>query len=272
MRILIRTSKWAIWARRLGSFALPLAVIPIFLHRDRLITSADFHIIELVAAGFALLALILAMGAFARLWVTGDQGWARATFGLIFSLICLLPMAFVAWLAFHYPATTDVSTSTGTPLPLVSSTGRVLTAADRAEIEADFPNARTRSYPIEAGQMFEIVEQLAAANGWEPRARRAPTTPLDTGTFNGIATTLLGWRDEVAVRVQGTPSGSDVDMRSAAMHAWSDLGENGRRIEQFLLALDARITLMLRDAPQTPAPAPETDTAAPAVTEDETPG
>jgi hypothetical protein len=267
MRILIRTSKWAIWARRLGSFALPLAIIPVFMHRERLITSADFHIIELVAAAFALFALILAMGAFARLWVTGDQGWARAAFGLVFALICLIPMAFVAWLALHYPAVGDVSTSARTPLPLVSSTGRVLTEADHAEIAAAFPNALTRSYPIEAEQMFEIVEQLAAANGWEPRARRAPTTPLDVGTFNGIATTLLGWRDEVAIRVQGTPSGSDVDMRSSPIHGWSDLGENGRRVEQFLLALDARITLMLRDAPQTPAPAAENDAAAPAETD-----
>lgn len=272
MRILIRTSKWAIWARRLGSFALPLAIIPVFLHRERLISSADFHIIELVAGGFALLALVLALGAFARLWVTGDQGWARATLGLAFSLICLIPMAFVGWLALTFPTVTDVSTDFVDRPPLVSSTGRVLTAADQAALEAAFPNARSRSYPIAAQQLFDIVEQLALTNGWEPRARRAPTTPLDTGALNAIATTLLGWRDEVVLRVRGTATGADVDMRSAATHAWSDLGENGRRIEQFLIALDGRITLMLRDAPQTPAAPTESEGAAPPVTDDETPG
>jgi hypothetical protein len=35
MRILIRTSKWAIWARRFGSLALPLAAIPVLMHRER---------------------------------------------------------------------------------------------------------------------------------------------------------------------------------------------------------------------------------------------
>ena len=269
MRILIRTSKWAIWARRLGSFALPLAIIPVFLHRERIISSDDFHIIELVAAGFALLALVLALGAFARLWVTGDQGWSRATIGMFFALVCLAPMAFVLWLAFHYPSVTDVSTDFSRPPALVTVVSKIATPEQRAELEAAFPNARTRTYPIAAEQMFGIIEQLGAANGWEPRARRAPTHPLDEGNLNAIATTLLGWRDEVSVRVLGTASGTTVDMRSAAAHGWHDLGENGRRIEAFLLALDQRITLMLRDAPQTSAAPAEPESATPEVQEDE---
>src|SRR6218665_2474858 len=115
MRILIRTSKWAIWARRFGSVGVPLAAIPIFLHRERFISSADFHVIELIAMGVALLALLLALGAFARLWVTGDQGWARATTGLFFALICLAPLGFVASLALRYPAVPDVSTDFADP-------------------------------------------------------------------------------------------------------------------------------------------------------------
>jgi hypothetical protein len=269
MRILIRTSKWAIWARRFGSFAVPLAIIPIFLHREKIITTTDFHTIELVAMAIAVLAFGLALGAFGRLWITGDQGWARATMGLFFSLVCLAPLAFILSLTLRFPAVADVSTDQAQPLTLVSAIGRVQTPADRAAVEAAFPNARGRSYPIEAMQMFTIVEQLAAARGWEQLVRRAPQTVLDHGELNLIATTLLGWRDEVAIRVEGNPQGSTVDMRSASTHAWHDLGENGRRIEEFLLALDTRITLMLRDAP-IPAAAPESDTGeTPKVTQEE---
>ena len=269
MRILIRTSKWAIWARRLGTFALPLAIIPVFLHRERIISSDDFATIELVAGGFALAALVLALGAFVRLWITGDQGWYRATVGMVFALICLAPMAFVLWLAFHYPSVTDVSTDFARPPALVTVISRIATPEQRAELEAAFPNARTRTYPIAAEQMFDIVEQLGAASGWEPRARRAPTHALDEGDLNAIATTLLGWRDEVAVRVLGTAAGTMIDMRSAAAHSWSDLGENGRRIEAFLLALDQRITLMLRDAPQTAGAPTEPEPASPEVQDEE---
>ena len=86
MRILVRTSQWAIWARRIGSFAIPLAVIPVFMHRSGAIASSAFEVTEAVAVGFALLAFILSVGAFARIWTTGDRGWGRAVTGLLLSL------------------------------------------------------------------------------------------------------------------------------------------------------------------------------------------
>ncbi|MHB1109867.1 MAG: DUF1499 domain-containing protein [Devosia sp.] len=260
MRILIRTSKWAIWARRCGSLALPLAVIPVFMHRERLITSVDFHIIEVIAMGVAALALFLAVGAFARLWVTGDQGWGKATIGLFFSLLCLGPLAFILALALRYPPVSDVTTDFTRPPGLVSQVQtRPWTPEERQAIEIAFPNARTRTYPIEAPQIYALAAQLVDAWGWEPRARREPQTPLAEGQINAVATTLLGWRDEVAIRITGDARGSVVAMRSTALHGIHDLGENGRRIEDFLAALDNQITLMMRDAPLAPAPEPATE-------------
>lgn len=268
MRILIRTSKWAIWARRFGSLALPLVVIPIFLHRERLITSNDFHIIELIALGVACLALLLAFGAFVRLWITGDQGWGKAVIGLLFSLLCLAPAAYLLAEAARYPAPTDITTNFRRPPGLVSQTlAREPTAADIPAIEAAFPNARDRTYPIDAAAMFELVTGLVEARGWEPRARREPQTPLAEGQVNSIATTLLGWRDEVSIRIQGDPQGSTVSMRSAALHAGPDFGENGKRIEEFLTALDDRVTISLRNVPAptgADAEADQSDAEAPA--------
>lgn len=255
MRILIRTSKWAIWARRFGSLALPLAVVPVFMHRERFITSADFHLVELVAMGVAALALVLAVGAFARLWVTGDEGWGKAAMGLLLSLVCLVPLGIVLALAASYPPVTDVTTDFERPPGLVSQVEtRPWTAEERAALEAAFPNARTRTYPVEAPQIYAVAAQLAEEKGWELRARREPQSALAEGQINAIATTLLGWRDEVAIRVSGTPEGSAVAMRATALHGLHDLGENGRHIEDFLAALDDRITRLLRDVPVAPAP------------------
>jgi hypothetical protein len=264
MRILIRTSKWAIWARRFGSLALPLAIVPVFMHRERMILSSDFHVIEFVAIGVAALGLILALGAFIRLWITGDLGWGKAVTGLLLSLIVLAPAGFLLSQAMRYPAISDVTTDFARPPGLVSQTpAPPTTSASRPVIEATFPNARNRSYPIEAGQMFGLVSTLVETRGWEQRARREPQTPLAEGQINSIATTLLGWRDEVVIRVSGSAAGSTIAMRSAALHAGPDFGENGRRIEEFLAALDQRVTEMLRNAPlapaepEEPAPAPE---------------
>lgn len=263
MRILIRTSKWAIWARRFGSLALPLTIIPVLLHREQLITSADFAVIEVVAAGVAALAVFLALGAFARLWMTGDQGWSKAGWGLFFGIVCLLPFAYLGYQAMQYPMLNEVTTDAADPLSLVSPVRVAPTsAALRAEIEATFPNAQTRSYPIDATEMFSIIEDLVEARGWDVRTRRAPPTALDTGQVNAIAVTLFGWRDEVAVRVTGTAQGSTIDMRSVPLGGFHDFGENGKRVEEFLLALDQKITLTLRDAPQAAA-APDTDAPPP---------
>ncbi|MEO6396068.1 MAG: DUF1499 domain-containing protein, partial [Devosia sp.] len=69
------------------------------------------------------------------------------------------------------------------------------------------------------------------------------------------ATTLLGWQQEVVARVAGSAAGSTVAMRSASLTSFHDFAENGLRIEAFLLELDSRVTLMLRDAPPAPAAA-----------------
>jgi hypothetical protein len=260
MRILIRTSKWAIWARRFGSLAVPLTVVPVLLHREQLISSTDFAVVESVAAGVAALALILGLSAYARLWVTGDRGWGKATWGLCFAIACLLPFGYLGFQALRYPLVNEVATDFADPLPLSSSLRVVPTGAALQQLIATtFPNARTRTYPIDATQMFATVEDLVEQRGWEVRTRRAPPTALDSGQLNAISVSLFGWRDEVAIRVEGTASGSTVDMRSVPLSGFHDFGENGRRVEEFLLALDARITLLLRDAPAAPAGDADTD-------------
>jgi hypothetical protein len=269
MRILIRTSKWAIWARRFGSFAVPLTVIPVLLHREQMIGSSDFVIVEAVAAAIAALAVFLALGAFGRLWMTGDRGWGKAVWGLFFGLVCLLPFAFLGYEAMRYPAVNEVTTDIATPLPLVSPVSVAPTsAALRDVIAAAFPNARTRSYPVDATEMFVIVDRLVEQRGWDVRTQRAPPGALGTGQINAIAVRLFGWRDEVALRIAGTTQGSTIDMRSVPLAGFVDFGENGRRIEEFLVALDQQITLTLRDGAQ-PTAAPEPETAAPPVPEGE---
>ncbi len=91
--------------------------------------------------------------------------------------------------------------------------------------------APTRSPPAD---MFTLIEQLFAERGWDVRTKRTPLNALDTGQLNAVATTLLGWRQEVVARVTGSAAGSTVAMRSASLTAFHDFAENGLRIEAFL--------------------------------------
>jgi len=251
VRILIRTSRWAIWARRLGSVAVPLVIISVVLHRLRLIASDLFLSTALVAAGVALLAVLCAIIALARLWQSGDQGWNKALTGLFFGLICLAPFGWYGNLALKYPPVTDIATTTRGLMPLVFEPGtaampppRLLSAADA---QALFPNAETRAYPLGQAQTFALVEQIIDDNGWDVRLLRAPDAALAPARINAQIMTIAGWREEVVVRVTGDATTSVVDMRSASLNALHDFGTNGQRIERFLSELDNAVTVLLRD-------------------------
>ena len=242
MRILVRTSTWTVWARRFGSIALPLMVLPVLMHRGRLIETPEFLLIETVAGAAAILALVLSIGGMARIWVTGDRGWGRALGGLFFGALSLTPLTYVVIETMRLPAVTDVSTTNFAPpglgfyTPVVSATPAVL------------PGLGPRSYPVDAPQIFGLVEAAVEAEGWEVAADVKPGDAVGTGQLNAVATTLLGFRDEVAIRVSGDGANTVVDMRSASLGRSHDLGDNARRIAAFLVGLDERVTLYQRDA------------------------
>jgi hypothetical protein len=54
-------------------------------------------------------------------------------------------------------------------------------------------------------------------------------------------TLVFGFEDAVAVRLQRTPEGTRVDMRSASRRGEHDLGQNARRIRAFLKGLDTKL-------------------------------
>ena len=161
-------------------------------------------------------------------------------------------MGYFGYLYAKQPPSPDISTDFTNPPTLVSFVdARFVTPDQRSRLEVDFPNARSRNYPITAPEMFDAVASLVDDRGWEVRASRRPATQVDTGELNAVITTLLGFRQEVAIRVTGAADGTPIAMRSASLSTFPDFGENGARIEAFMLDLDAQVTLMLRNA--TPA-------------------
>lgn len=270
MRILIRTSKWAILARRLGSLAIPLTVIPVLLHRERFIPSDIFLIAALLAALVATLAICAALVALVRLWFTGDKGWGLAFAGLLLGLLCLLPYGYFAMLALHYPPVTDIATMDRSALPLVLEPDTTLMPPPKLlsppQLEATFPNVKTRTYPLDTQQTYGIVLRMVTDRGWDIRYQQAPTSPTGTGRINARIVTLFGWREEAVLLVTDAADGTNVDMRSASINAVHDFGSNGSRIEGFLVDLDTEITTLLRDNPNADQPVDDdaaTDPTAP---------
>lgn len=253
MRILIRTSKWALWARRLGSIAVPIVIISVLLHRFRLVVGDAFLATAALAAAISLLAVSAAVIALWRLWQSGDQGWSKALLGLVLGAVCLVPFGYYAALAMRYPPVTDIATTDRGLLPLVFEPGtaampppKMLNATEMAAI---FPNVAPRTYPLGQAQTFELVKRQVEANGWDIRMERVPTANYDPAQINAQIMIIPGWREEAVLRITGNATTARVDMRSASLNAPHDFGSNGERIETFLNTLDDSVTTLLRDNP-----------------------
>lgn len=243
MRVIIRTSKWAIWSRRFASFALPLSVLSVWSHRAQLLNSDTFQIVLASAIVLAVFAILFGFAAYVRIWGTGDHGWGRASLGILIGMICLSPFVYGAVIGGRYPLINDISTNRENPLELLVKQGEESQTNDRellTQIKAIFPDAVTRFYPLTPSQTYTQVEQLIAGREWDVRVRRAPGIGQD-GQINAMAMTSMGWRDEVVVRVTQTSEGAQVDMRSSSLNGVGDLGKNGLRIESFLHDLDAEM-------------------------------
>src|SRR5690554_6924625 len=147
MRILVRTSKLAIWARRLATFALATLVVAIVLHMLGQLSTDVFEIVLAIATGVAALAVLLAFIAYVRLWFTGDRGWRPASFGFFVGLLCLVPATAIAFLVARYPSTLDVTTALVSPPELVRAQASPSTIDPETVLES-FPNLITRIYQV----------------------------------------------------------------------------------------------------------------------------
>lgn len=246
MRIFIRTSRWAIWARRLASFALPLTVFSIVMHRARLISSEIFTLLLVLVFAVAVATVVTAIIAFARLWNTGDKGWSRSIQAFLLGLLLLSPLAFTAPSVSRYPNVNDVTTDSAGLPALAFADNPNVAPISAPQVTETWPNAAPRTYQIDASALFELIENLVLEQDWEIWRKRAPVASVSDGEIHAVATTLLGWRDEVSISIRPTLTGSVVNVRSASFWGVHDLGTNGRRVEAFLLALDADVNDALR--------------------------
>ncbi len=91
------------------------------------------------------------------------------------------------------------------------------------------------------------------------RGRRRAPAPRD-GLIEAIARTpILGFRDDVVVRVRPTPDGARIDVRSASRYGRHDLGANAARVRALIDDVD---DVLAAPTPEKKQPAPKPAQAA----------
>ena len=244
-----RTSRAAMWSRRIALFAALLFAVSAVAHRLSLLETPGFVRVLAVVAILAALALALAAWGFSRLWRFGDRGGRASAWAVLVAFGVLAPFLWAGWKAATKPRLTGVSTDTAAP-PEFDAALRNRSAAmnpiapipeEEALLQEEhYPDVSGRRYEASLDQVALAVDEIIESRGWEVVSRRGDPLLSLQMTVEALAyTPLLGFPSDIAVRLTDEGNATFVDMRSVSRFGRHDLGSNAARIAAFMADLDA---------------------------------
>jgi uncharacterized protein (DUF1499 family) len=234
----------AVWSRRLGIFAIPVAALAVLAQRGGKI---DFvPAVAALGAGMvlAIVAILLGIAAFAIIWVRGNRGAGAAAVGVLAGILVLSPPAYFLARGWELPKLTDIATDPANPPAFVFAGAErkpgenSLTYPGESSAVAQmsaYPDIQPLRVSQPPDEVHALALQLVQARGWRI---------LDQGytarRIEAVATSMiLKMSDDVVITVVPDGTGARVDMRSASRTGHHDLGENAQRIRTFLAELAA---------------------------------
>ena len=237
-------------ALKTAAFAALVTAYSALLIRTRAVEASAGFAAFLAGLALAALALPLAVAALVAVWRTGRRGGVRAMVAIVLSALTLAGPAYVAGKGLRAPFLTDVATDPADPPrfdratrdrssgDLPTPTGP-LAAAQAASLRAAYPELAPLHLSLPADEVANLAIGLVEERGWRVLgatafARGGPPT----GRIEAVARSrILGFDDDVSIRVRAEGDGSRVDMRSASRLGPTDFGGNAARIKAFLADL-----------------------------------
>jgi uncharacterized protein (DUF1499 family) len=241
--------KVSAWAMQLSGLSVVLILAAGVLHRlFELDTPVALNLFMLAFIGAAV-AIVLAAFALVLIWQYGFRGTGSALVAIAISVCVLMwPVSLLPTLQ-SLPVINDVSTDTLNP-PEFEEIAKLRPAganpsvfSGKPELQAKaYPDLRTMSVQRDAAETLTLVGQALRKLHMDVVREAAPEGRTGLGFVEAIDRTLvLGFYDDVVVRVAANGSGALVDIRSASRFGRHDLGSNAERVRKIMTALVERI-------------------------------
>jgi len=261
-------SRLAIWSRRVALFSLVTAFIGVIIVRSGALDVVPAVSTLAGALALAIVAILLAFGAGIMIWRDGLGGLREAVTAVLIGLALIAYPAYFVVRAYQLPAIYDVTTDPidppqfdviarlrprdANPITYEGLYAAELQHAAYSDIEAE----QTTATPQEAfdaaikvitKRRWRVVNARPPAQGLPPTRVSNPRAPQDLTARDGVIeavtrSPILGFREDVVVRIRTTNDGTRIDARSASRYGRSDFGSNATRVRNLVSDIDDVLT------------------------------
>jgi uncharacterized protein (DUF1499 family) len=256
----------ATWSRNLAIFSLVAVVVSTIIVRFGFLEMKPALATFFGALACAGLSILVGLAAFAAIWQNGSRGMGRIVLALLIDAVIL---AYPAYLGLQYrklPPIHDITTDPIDP-PRFEALARLragegtnpavyagLYSAEQQRTA--YPDIETVELEVPAQRAYEITLAIINKRKWRVVDERPPQARRE-GHIEAIAQTLImGFREDVSIRIKADGDESRVDIRSASRYFDSDLGSNAARISKLIedinTAADAKPVTKKPAAPAKP--------------------
>jgi uncharacterized protein (DUF1499 family) len=239
-------SKLAAWSSRLGWFSLTVAALSVIVLRSGFLEIVPSLATFAAALVFAALAIVLALASSVVIWRQGLSGIGRAVMGFLIGFALLAYPAYLASRAYRLPAIADVTTNPDNP-PRFDVIARLrprgssdYPALRNAPLQrAAYPNVLPLQVLATPKQAYDAALSVVTKRRWVIVDARPPSPARREGSIEAVARTpIMGFRDDVAIRINPISSGAQIDVRSASRFGFHDFGANAARVMALLDDID----------------------------------
>lgn len=233
------TSRLAVWSLRLAVIGVGVVLVAVLAARtDRL---DGGQAAAALVAGLAVTAAATAvaiLGAI-HIWFSGYRGARYAVLAMVLGAATLaFPVASLV-AGFGHPPLNDVTTDPADPPAFDIAAAARPASANPVTYPQAFAPVQRRLYPeirpievdLPPEDINEMIAELVAGRGWRVLDRLDYRGPEREGRFEIVHRTLvMGFRDDIVIRVRAAGGRTRIDMRSASRYGRQDFGVNARRV------------------------------------------
>src|SRR3981189_751430 len=248
----------ALLARNLAVFSVVAVLVSIIIVRFGFLEMKPALATLFGALACAGVSILVGLAACVAIWQNGSRGMSRILLALLIDAVVL---AYPAYLGLQYrklPPIHDITTDPIDPprFDALARVGRgrgantaVYAGLYSAEQQRQYyPDIETVELDVPVQRAFEVTMQLVTKRKWVVIDQRPPQPPRRIGRIEAVARTpIMGFREDVSIRVTPDGEGSRVDIRSSSRYFESDLGSNASRVTRLIEDINTAVD-------RTPAP------------------